>query len=30
MAKFEANFESLRTFEVPDWFKEGKLGFWSH
>ena len=29
-AKFEANFESLRTFECPEWFRDAKLGFWSH
>jgi alpha-L-fucosidase len=28
--KFEATFESLRTFECPQWFRDAKLGFWSH
>lgn len=27
---FEATFESLRTYECPDWFKDAKLGIWSH
>jgi alpha-L-fucosidase len=30
MNKFEANFESLRTYRCPDWFRDAKLGFWSH
>ena len=29
-AKFEATFESLRDFEAPDWFKDGKFGIRSH
>jgi alpha-L-fucosidase len=28
--KFEASFESLRTYECPSWFRDAKLGFWSH
>ena len=28
--KFEATFESLRTFECPAWFRDAKLGIWSH
>lgn len=27
---FEATFESLRQFECPDWFRDAKLGIWSH
>ncbi|MCC3372003.1 alpha-L-fucosidase [Cohnella sp. REN36] len=27
---FEPTFESLRTFECPDWFRDAKLGIWSH
>lgn len=27
---FTATFESLRRFECPDWFRDGKLGIWSH
>ncbi len=27
---FEPTFESLRTFECPDWFRDAKLAFWSH
>ncbi|MDR3192672.1 MAG: alpha-L-fucosidase [Treponema sp.] len=30
MNKFEANFESLRAYRCPDWFRDAKLGFWSH
>ncbi|MDR2184245.1 MAG: alpha-L-fucosidase [Treponema sp.] len=30
MNKFEANFESLRTYRCPGWFRDAKLGFWSH
>jgi alpha-L-fucosidase len=30
MNKFEANFDSLRTYRCPDWFRDAKLGFWSH
>ena len=28
--KFEASFESLSTFECPSWFRDAKLGIWSH
>lgn len=28
--KFEATFESLRTYECPDWFRDVKFGIWSH
>lgn len=27
---FEPNFESLRKFECPEWFRDAKLGIWSH
>ena len=27
---FKATFESLRSFECPDWFRDAKLGIWSH
>ena len=27
---FDATFESLSTFECPDWFRDAKLGIWSH
>lgn len=27
---YEANWESLSKYEVPDWFREAKLGIWSH
>ena len=27
---FQANWESLRTFECPDWFRDAKFGIWSH
>ena len=27
---FEPSFESLRGFEVPDWFRDAKFGIWSH
>ena len=27
---FEASFESLRTFDCPDWFRDVKFGIWSH
>jgi alpha-L-fucosidase len=27
---FAASFESLGTFECPDWFRDAKLGIWSH
>lgn len=28
--KYEANWESLSRYEVPDWFKDAKFGIWSH
>jgi len=28
--KFLPSFESLRTYECPEWFRDAKLGFWSH
>jgi len=28
--KFKPTFESLRTYECPAWFRDAKLGFWSH
>ena len=28
--EFEPNWESLSRYEVPSWFREGKLGIWSH
>ncbi len=27
---FDATFESLAEFECPDWFRDAKLGIWSH
>lgn len=30
MKKFDASFESLRSYRCPDWFRDAKLGFWSH
>lgn len=27
---YAPTFESLRTFECPDWFRDAKLGIWSH
>ncbi|MDD9267145.1 alpha-L-fucosidase [Paenibacillus sp. GCM10023248] len=27
---FEPTFESLRQFECPEWFRDAKLGIWSH
>jgi alpha-L-fucosidase len=27
---FEPTWESLREFQCPDWFRDAKLGFWSH
>ena len=30
MEKFEANFESLYKAGCPDWFRDAKLGIWSH
>lgn len=28
--KFQPTFESLRTFQIPDWFRDAKFGIWSH
>ncbi|HML46693.1 MAG TPA: alpha-L-fucosidase [Clostridia bacterium] len=30
MAGFEPTFDSLSTFECPDWFRNAKFGIWSH
>ena len=30
MEKFDASFESLRTHNYPDWFRNAKFGIWSH
>jgi len=27
---FQPNWESLRQFECPKWFRDAKLGIWSH
>ncbi len=27
---FEPTWESLRTFECPEWFRDAKLGIWAH
>jgi alpha-L-fucosidase len=29
-APFEPTWESLRTFQCPDWFRDAKFGIWSH
>ena len=28
--KFEANFDSLRQYECPEWLKDAKFGIWGH
>ena len=28
--KFEQDWESLSDYRVPDWFRDAKIGFWSH
>jgi alpha-L-fucosidase len=28
--QYEANWDSLRTYKVPDWFKDAKLGIFIH
>ena len=28
--KFEATFESLHTYTVPEWFRDARFGIWSH
>ena len=30
MEKFEATFDSLRNYQCPEWFRDAKLGIWSH
>ena len=30
MKLFEPTFESLRSYQCPQWFGDAKLGFWSH
>ena len=27
---YEANWESLSRYEVPEWFREAKFGIWAH
>lgn len=27
---FTPNWESLRTYEVPEWFRDAKFGIWAH
>ena len=27
---FEPTWESLRTYEVPEWFRDAKFGIWAH
>jgi alpha-L-fucosidase len=28
--QFTPDWESLRTYEVPDWFRDAKFGIWAH
>jgi len=28
--KFEANWESLKQYETPEWFRDAKFGIWAH
>lgn len=28
--RFEATFDSLRTYQCPEWFRDVKFGIWSH
>ena len=28
--RFEASFDSLRTYSAPEWFRDAKFGIWSH
>ncbi len=28
--KYEASWESLSSYEVPDWFRDAKFGIWAH
>jgi alpha-L-fucosidase len=30
LGAFEPNWESLRTYEVPEWFRDVKFGIWAH
>ena len=30
MERFEASFDSLRNYQCPEWFRDAKLGIWSH
>lgn len=30
ISPFDASFDSLANFECPDWFRDAKLGIWSH
>ncbi|MCB0072502.1 MAG: alpha-L-fucosidase, partial [Caldilineaceae bacterium] len=30
MERFEANWDSLRRYEIPAWYKEGKFGIFIH
>ena len=27
---FQPTFESLKTYQCPDWFRDAKFGIWSH
>ena len=27
---FDPNWDSLSSYEVPEWFRDAKLGFWAH
>src|SRR5271154_1474939 len=27
---FEANWESLKQYKTPDWFRDAKFGIWAH
>src|SRR4051794_15921174 len=27
---FEANWESLKQYKAPDWFRDAKFGIWNH
>ncbi len=28
--KFTPDWESLKTYEVPEWFRDAKFGIWAH
>ena len=30
MKEFRADFDSLRAYQCPDWFRDAKFGIWSH